>query len=175
VVFGAEGIGKVGGGMMRGGGGGGGGSLLFEEIVWVELYCTYFNINLSPPTSALSKQLRANPSWQSPTLSLLVPATPIYDTLPTPTPKLSQLPPQKTPSAPHTHNTHTHTYILTSLPTPPLCEIMPHLPNEPRLLALLVEALAAGLGDGVRGVAFLGCQAGEFAGGGGGLGWGSGG
>lgn len=51
---------------------------------------------------------------------------------------------------------------------------MPHLPNEPRLLALLVEALAAGLGDGVRGVAFLGGQAGEFAGGGGGLGWGGG-
>ena len=55
MVFGAEGIGKVGGGMMRGGGGGGGGSLLFGEIVWVELYCTYFNVNLSPPTSTLPK------------------------------------------------------------------------------------------------------------------------
>ncbi len=144
-------------------------SLLFEEIVWIELYCTYFNINLSPPTSALSKQLRANRSYQSPTLSLLVQATPIYD-IPFPPPKLSQpsqLPPQKPPqplSPTHTHN---------SLPT--LGEIMPHLPNEPRLLALLVEALAAGLGDGVGGVAFLGCQAGEFAGGGGGLGWGGGG
>ncbi len=47
----------------EGGGGGGGGSFLFEEIVWIELYCTYFNINLSPPASALNKQLRANRSY----------------------------------------------------------------------------------------------------------------
>ena len=107
--------------------------MLFEEIVWIELYCTYFNVNLSPPTSALSKQLRANPSWQSPTLSLLVPATPIYDTLPTPTPKLSQLPPQKTPSAPQTHthtHTHTHTFSL-HFPPPPLVKLCHICPMNP--------------------------------------------
>jgi len=114
-----------------GGGGGGGGSLLLRKLFGLNYTC--FNINLSAPTSALSKQFRANRSYQSPTLSLLVPATPIYDPPPPPPPtpklsQLSQLPPKKPPQ-PHTH-THTHTFSL-HFPPPPLVKLCHICPIKP--------------------------------------------